>query len=124
MIKVLPQYLDREGRHTLSPSLYDRDAYQAHLRRHSEDRFGVRFATQWKAPGSLSLRLRIELRGARGKDPTTAVLEQQVRSRTFSTWSYLKLGGTDYERFGELVAWRATLWDGDQQVAEQRSFLW
>ncbi len=25
--KVLPQLLDLEGRHALSPSLYDRDAY-------------------------------------------------------------------------------------------------
>ncbi len=32
VIKVLPHFLDQKGRHALSPSLYDRDAYQAHLR--------------------------------------------------------------------------------------------
>ena len=29
VIKVLPQFLDLKGRTALSPSLYDRDAYQA-----------------------------------------------------------------------------------------------
>ena len=42
VIKVLPEYLDREGRHALSPSLFDRDAYQAQLRWHAEERSGVR----------------------------------------------------------------------------------
>ena len=30
--KVLPHWLDLQGRHTLSPSLLERDAYQAKLR--------------------------------------------------------------------------------------------
>ena len=34
--KVLPQLLDDQGRHTVSPSLYGRDAYQALLREHPE----------------------------------------------------------------------------------------
>ena len=38
--------------------------------------------------------------------------------------SAVTLRGPDYATFGELIAWRLTFWDGDQQVAEQKSFLW
>ena len=38
VFKVLPHFLDTNGVHTLSPSLYERDAYQAHLRQHPEKR--------------------------------------------------------------------------------------
>ena len=34
--KVLPHLLDDKGRHTLSPSLYERDAYQAELRKNPD----------------------------------------------------------------------------------------
>src|SRR4051812_48000224 len=125
IIKVLPQYLDHEGLHAISPSLYDRDAYQAQLRRRPEQRGGLRFAIQWKAPGQTSLKLRIEMRGARGPQSTTATLEETIqRHGFFSNWSYPKLLGEDYKNFGDLVAWRATIWQGNQQVAEQKSFLW
>ncbi|RME89825.1 MAG: hypothetical protein D6766_14185, partial [Verrucomicrobia bacterium] len=39
--KVLPHWLDREGRHALAPSLFERDAYQHHLRTHPEERGGL-----------------------------------------------------------------------------------
>jgi hypothetical protein len=29
-----------------------------------------------------------------------------------------------YRQFGELIAWRATLWDDDKLLSEQKSFLW
>ncbi len=125
IVKVLPQYLDGEGRHALSPSLYDRDAYQLQLRRLPEDRAGVRFAIQWKGPRAAQLILRVEMRGARGKVTTKAVLEQPVQRRGwFSEWSSLKLVGAEYQDFGDLVAWRATLWNGAAQVGLQTSFLW
>jgi len=125
LIKVLPQYLDREGRHAVSPSLFDRDAYQAQLRRRPEERAGVRFAIQWKAPHSARLKLKVELRGALGQEPTTALLEQPVEGRHFfSHWSAPKLAGNDFKKFGDLIAWRVSLWEGDKQLAELKSFLW
>jgi hypothetical protein len=125
MIKILPQFLDHQGQHAISPSLFDRDAYQARLRRQPEQRSGLRFAVQWKGPRSTLFKIRIELRGAHEQTPTEAVLEETVERRSlFSAWSELKLVGEDYKKFGELVAWRATLWDGGRQVGEQRSFLW
>jgi len=32
--------------------------------------------------------------------------------------------GEEYQKFGELVAWRVTLWDGDTVIGQEKSFLW
>src|SRR5713101_448980 len=125
VIKVLPLYLDRQGRHALSPSLFDRDAYQAQLRHRPEERSGLRIDVQWKALQNTPLKLRVELRGGRGKEATKATLEATGQHLGgLSKWTSLLLAGEDYKKFGELVAWRATLWDGETLLAEQKSFLW
>ena len=49
LLKVLPEFLDLKGRTALSPSLYERDAYQMTLRMHPERRSGIRFYLEWKA---------------------------------------------------------------------------
>ena len=125
IIKVLPHFLDRQGRHALSPSLYDRDAYQAVLRKSPDKRSGLRFDIQWKAKsaGANPLRLRIDLRGTRLGEAQS--LEQTVHKKgRFSLWSALTVQDEAYEQLGEVVAWRTTLWDGERMIAEQRSFLW
>jgi hypothetical protein len=130
VVKVLPHYLDLKGRHSLSPSLYDRDAYQAQLRQHPEQRSGLRFDVLWRgrAAGATPLKLRAELRGtAKGDLPSQMTLETEVKigkSGATSRWAKLTLAGEDYKKFGEVSAWRVTLWNGDQFVAEQKSFLW
>ena len=128
VMKVLSHYLDLKGRHTLSPSLYQRDVYQAQLRQHPEQRSALRFDVQWKAKGAdtAQLRLRVELRGVvKGGLPQKLVLEQPVkRGKWFSTWSALTLSGSEYKAFGELTSWRVTLWDGERLLGEQKSFLW
>jgi hypothetical protein len=125
VLKVLPHYLDLEGRHSLSPSLYERDAYQAKLRQDPLLRSALRFDIQWKASGYKDLKLVVELRGMKAKQPTTRRLESPLtKHHLFGTWSSATLGGEDYKSFGELSAWRATLWSGDQIVSEQQSFLW
>lgn len=127
VIKVLPQFLDLKGRTAISPSLYDRDAYQAYLRAHSTNVSSMRFAVQWKAHGTSEsqLKLRVEIRGvAQGGLPPDVTLETPVKSSFFSHWAYLPLASEDYKRIGEVTAWRATLWDGDKLVGEQKSFLW
>ncbi len=65
VVKVLPFFLDLKGHDALSPSLYDRDAYQAYLRRHLDQRSAIRFDVLWKASdvGDAKLKLRVELRG-------------------------------------------------------------
>jgi hypothetical protein len=128
IVKVLPQFLDRKGRHTLSPSLYERDAYQAFLRQHPDQRSGIRFAVQWKTRGTATVpvKLRVELRGtAKGDLPSRAVLETEVKpGGWFSRWTSLPLTGEDYQKSGEITAWRVTMWEGERQLSEQKSFLW
>jgi hypothetical protein len=126
VIKVLPQFLDLQGRHAISPSLYDRDAYQVYLRIHTNQISGMRFAVQWKGSGDLPLKLRVEIRGiTHGEMPPTALLEQEVKpGGWFSHWASLPLTGDAYKKIGEVTAWRVTLWDGEQMLSEQKSFLW
>jgi len=125
VMKVLPHLLDEQGRHMLSPSLYERDAYQAYLRQHPEKCSGLRFDVHWKASGTgtAALRLFVEIRGS--KEPKPVVLVQGVeRRRWYQRWTPLTLDGDSYRKLGEVVAWRASLWDGETLLAEQKSFLW
>jgi len=123
--KVLPHFLDLEGRESLNPSLYERDAYQALLRREPKKRSGLRFDVQWRSGQNAALRLRVELRGGIGSEATTAVIETAERHLSgFNKWTGLTLSGEKYRKFGELIAWRATLWDGETLLSEKKSFLW
>ena len=128
VIKVLPLFTDLQGRVAISPSLYDRDAYQAILRQHPEQRSGVRYDIQWKTKGPVwsPLKLKAELRGvAKGNLPKGLVMEKNLELRgRFSHWSSLLLTGADYQGLVEVSAWRVTLWEGDQLIGEQKSFLW
>lgn len=125
VVKVLPLFLDLKGRDAISPSLFDRDAYQFYLRQHTNDISAVRFDVLWKASKTDKLKLRAELRGVgAGGLPKQTVLEQEVVPKFFRSWTSLTLGGDDYENFGEVVAWRVTLWNGDELIGEQKSFLW
>jgi hypothetical protein len=127
IIKVLPQYLDWEGRRALSPSLYERDAYQDHLRKHPAERSALRFLVQWKAGKSApaNLNLRVEIRGSKETQGKDIVLERSVKRKAWlSTWSSVTLEGDEFQRAGEVVAWRVSLWQGDQLLADQKSFLW
>jgi hypothetical protein len=128
VIKVLPQFLDLKGRNSLSPSLYERDAYQAVLRDHTNQCSGMRFMVQWKVKGqpAAPLQLRLELRGvAHGDFPRQLTLEKPVEpAGRFSHWAEIDLLGEKYKSFGEVTAWRATLWEGTQLLGEQKSFLW
>lgn len=127
VIKVLPFFLDHQGRKALSPSLYDRDAYQAYLRQHPNLQSAIRFDVLWKASDrdKENLKLRVELRGiGAGGMPRQTTLERAVEPHFFRHWNSLTLGGADYKNFGELVAWRVTLWSGNQLLGAQKSFLW
>jgi hypothetical protein len=127
VVKMLPLFLDLKGHDAVSPSLYDRDAYQAYLRQHTNEISAIRFDFLWQVenPSAAKYKLRIELRGigADGK-PTRSMLEEEAPPPLLRRWNFLVLGGADYKNFGELIAWRATLWRGDQLLSEQKSFLW
>jgi hypothetical protein len=125
--KVLPQFLDKKGRQSLSPSLYERDAYQFYLRKHPTLRTTLRVTVQYKARGLdwQKTILRAELRGLLTNSLQTITLEEPAKKTGFfGSWANFTLTGDDFKKFGELVAWRVTLWEGDKQLSEQESFLW
>lgn len=126
VLKVLPHFLDRDGKHALSPSLYERDAYQAHLRKNPEEISALRFDVNWSAGSvkSANLKLRVETRG--GKAAAQAkVIEATVKPGwTGSAWAALTIDKDAYQQLGGVTAWRVTLWDGEAMLAEQKSFLW
>jgi hypothetical protein len=128
VIKVLPQFLDLKGRNSLTPSLHERDVYQVTLREHTNQCSGMRFMVQWKTKGqpAAPLKLRVELRGvAHGDFPKQLVLEKPVEpGGRFSHWTEVALVGEEYKSFGQVTAWRVTLWEGTQLLGEQQSFLW
>lgn len=124
VIKVLPQFLDLKGRSSVSPSLFDRDAYQVELHANETNRSALRFKVQWKARGYDALSLRLDARGMKGKEPTNTILERPVKPGAFSKWTEVTLGDQEFKNFGKLISWRATLWSGTNVVAEQKSFLW
>lgn len=128
VIKVLPQFLDLKGRNSLSPSLYERDRYQADLRVHTNQVSGMRFYVQWKVKGkpTEALRLRLELRGvAHGDYPKLLTRDMPVEPGSrFSHWGKFDLVGEPYKEFGTVTAWRVTLWEGNRQLGEQKSYLW
>ena len=127
VVKVLPLYLDLKGRDAISPSLFDRDAYQAMLRKSTNEVSAIRFDVLWKASGAkgAKLTLRAELRGiGEHSMPRQTVLEREVTPGFFRSWTSLKLESDELKNIGSLVAWRVTLWNGGQLLGEQKSFLW
>ncbi len=127
VVKVLPFLLDAQGRNATSPSLFDRDAYQAYLRQHTNQISAVRFDVLWtatKAPAE-KIMIAVELRGdGTNSVPKLKTLETDVTPGSFRKWTEIPLAGDDYKNFGPVLAWRVTLWDGGRMLGEQKSFLW
>ena len=127
VFKVLPLWLDQEGHVAKSPSLFDRDAYQAYLRDHADQISGVRYDVLWKASKAPAAKyiLRLELRGvAKDGKPKFKTFESPVVPGYFRKWSSFTLGGDEMKHTGNVVAWRATLLEGTTVIGEQKSFLW
>jgi hypothetical protein len=127
VIKVLPVFLDQQGRDANTPSLFGRDAYQAYLREHTNEVSALRFAVQWQAKrdGPQPIEIFVEMRGV-GENglPKLKAIKAEVTPKRFSQWTYLTLADEDYHSFGAVVAWRVTLWEGEALLSEQKSFLW
>ena len=61
---------------------------------------------------------------------SNAIIKQQGDSPVVADniWEFQLGAGSvperGYHELGELIAWKATLWDGSKLLAEQKSFLW
>ncbi len=126
VIKVLPHLMDKEGRIARSPSLFERDAYQGWLRANPDERSGIRYDILWQSYISGSYTLKVELLGRveDGKARTKTVeMKLDVTDRR-RHWDHVKFEGAEYLEFGRIVAWRVSIWQGDQMLAKEQSFLW
>ena len=127
IVKVLPFFLDLQGQNAKSPSLFDRDAYQAYLLQHTNEISAMRIDVWWKAapaPGE-KIKIALELRGVGTNSmPKLETLETNVVPGKHRQWTAIPLAGGDYKNIGTVVAWRARLWDDSQLLSEQKSFLW
>jgi hypothetical protein len=126
VVKVLPHYLDTAGRHALSPSLFERDAYQTLLRAHPEKRGGLRFDVQWKArraPGQ-ARRLRLELVSTTHPRSRPLVIEAPLPEKRSRGWTALTLDAPTERALGDWTAWRVSLVVDDREVSSRQSFLW
>lgn len=126
VIKVLPHLLDKNGRHAVSPSLFDRDAYQAWLRQHPIEQSGIRYDVQWKSKEAGEFKLKLELVGRAEKgEIRRKTVEKEITLRNpKSLWSGISFTGTEFKDFGPIVAWRVSVWQGKTMLAKQQSFLW
>ena len=127
IVKVLPFFLDQQGRNAKSPSLYDRDAYQAYLNQHTNQVSAMRYDVWWKATPAPDAKIKIalELRGiGTNSIPKLETLETNVVPGKYRQWTSIPLAGGDYENTGRVVAWRVRLWNDSQLLGEQKSFLW
>jgi hypothetical protein len=126
IIKVLPHLLDLNGRHTVSPNLFERDTYQAKLKANPDLQSGIRYDVHWRANASGKFVLKLELLGRveRGQINRRTIETPVTSKRTGAKWSALNFLGQDFKEFGPIVAWRVSLWQGDTMLARQQSFLW
>ncbi len=126
--KVLPQLLDLKGRTALEPSLYERDAYQFYLHRHASLCSGLRLVVEWKARhvDFQKVKLRAEMRGLLTNSVETITLEQPLKKGGgfFGSWANFDITGNQYKKFGQLIAWRITILEGDKPLGKLESFLW
>jgi hypothetical protein len=127
VIKTLQHRLDQQGRHTLSPSLYERDAYQAHLRAHPELVSALRFDIQWSGQklDKQNLKVRLELRSRQAEPGKPFVIEQPVKAKGFlSYWAAVDVDAETFKKIGDITAWRVVILENGRELAEQKSFLW
>ena len=62
---------------------------------------------------------------AQGALPKETVLEKRVEPPGWlGSWSQIALEGEAYRNFGEVTAWRVSLWEGQRLLGERKSFLW
>jgi hypothetical protein len=122
LVKVLPHYLDENGRHSQGPLLLDRDLYQAELRSSPELIKAVRYDVSWYGGGELKLRLEVRSSKANVKP---LILEETVQAKRLrSHWTSIEIAPEQYTALGQPESWRVTLWRGEEMIAEQKSFLW
>ena len=122
IVKVLPHYLDASGNHSDGPTLLHRDVYQANLRKNPNLVRAVRYDVNWRGSGEVKVRL--ELRSTKVGSQTMTIEKVETTSGRRTHWTPILIDAATYKSFGQPESWRVSLWQGEAQVGEQKSFLW
>ncbi len=122
IVKVLPHYLDESGNHTDGPTLLHRDVYQDKLRKNPDLVHAVRFDVNWYGAGEV--KVRFELRSTKVGVETMIIERVETASGRRTHWTPILIDAATYKTFGQPESWRVSLWQGETQVDEQKSFLW
>lgn len=89
-----------------------------------EARYGHYFTFFWRGrPGSGPLTLRFEYRQADTAEQVHRI-EQRIDQIRKRNQSRIQIIGESYHRRGKVTSWRASLWDGERLIDEEKSFLW
>ena len=122
IVKVLPHYLDASGNHSDGPTLLHRDVYQANLRKNPDLVRAVRYDVNWRGSGEVKVRL--ELRSTKAGSETMIIEKVETTSGRRTHWTPILIDAATYKSFGQPESWRVSLWQGEAQIGEQKSFLW
>jgi len=125
--KVLTHLLDLKGKHRLSPSLFERDAYQEQLRANPQLVSGAAFEIHWKAKDGHKKDnvIQIQIRGSKNYQDKPLTKTIKVKGRKyFKTWSRITLSKKEMQDIGKIVAWKVSLLDEEKVISEHFSFLW
>ena len=122
IVKVLPHYLDASGNHSDGPTLLHRDVYQDKLRKNSDLVRAVRYDVNWQGTGTVTVRL--EIRSTKTGVETMIIERVETASDRRKHWTPILIDAATYKTFGQPESWRISLWRGETQVGEQKSFLW
>lgn len=127
--KVNHEFLDLEGNATgIIGSFAAKARYQREIESTSQVS-GMRFHVLWKAESSPSKGLTVKLE-TRGLDGNSGKETRQFWVKSYPIGSSLDgttvfdITGESWKKQGKMMAWRATLLQGDAVMAERKSFLW
>lgn len=124
--KVNHEYIDIQGNATDAIGNFSLKArYQKEIE--STPRVsGMRFHVMWGAPSDRPISVKLETRGLdgnTGKEIRQAWVQAYPIDAHRGT-TVFDIIGESWKKQGKMMAWRATLWQGGQVMAERKSFLW
>lgn len=128
VLKVLPYRLDNNGLHAVSPSLFERDAYQAYLKDHPDEVSTMRFDVHLRLReiDGKDVEVRVEARFGKGDSIETIKATVPLKKPRWGkrTWTSVTLDKKVYDPEAQMIAWRVTLLRGEEVLDTQTSFLW
>lgn len=128
VLKVNHEFIDSSGYTKEEPGdLINRARYQSMIRNTDKVR-GIRFFIHWKAPNNDGRRLAVKLE-ARGYDAgsernSMEVITRRIEDVDSSGWISVDIDADRYKQFGKLMAWKVSLWSGNELKSSRYSFTW